>query len=696
MTNTVKDEELTAVIQRVEELHRILHQASYEYYVLQAPVLTDAEYDRRFRELRQLEAEHSELVTPDSPTQRIGAEPATQFRKVRHLAAMYSLDNAFSADELAAWEERNARIVREVKDDGYLAELKIDGTAVALRYEDGVFVRGATRGNGVIGEDITQNLRTIRGVPLRLRKDAPFPALLEVRGEVYMSLAGFREMNEKRAAAGEPVYANPRNAASGALRQLDARSTAERPLRFFGFQVQTDPARAERLDARTQADVLELLTAWGVPVNPERRVCADLGEVLEYAATIERSRTELDYGIDGIVVKVLPLSLWPELGVIGEREPRYAIAYKFPPDVESTRLRSIEINVGRTGALNPYAVLEPVEIGGVTVKLATLHNFEDIARKDLRAGDTVMVTRAGEVIPRVIGPVLEKRTGKEGPYRPPDHCPVCGTPVERLSGEVMIYCPNTSCPSRIYWGVVHFVSRGAMDIRGLGERTARQLLAKEVVRDFADLYGLGEKELLELEGFGDISARNLLAAIDESRGQPLSRLLFALGIRHVGAHAAQVLARRFQTMDSLMAADEKEIAAVHGIGDTTAAALAAFLEDENNRALIERLREAGLTLEEPVERAEHASLEGKTFVITGTHASSRTELTQLIERHGGRVTGSVSKATSYVVAGESPGSKLDRARELGITVIDEDELRRLTESEIANLSGPSPPATAQE
>ncbi|MGH7577840.1 MAG: NAD-dependent DNA ligase LigA, partial [Longimicrobiales bacterium] len=451
-----------------------------------------------------------------------------------------------------------------------------------------------------------------------------------------------------------------------------------------------------RLGARTQAAVLALLAAWGVPVNPERRVCADLAQVLVYAATIEHSRTELDYGIDGIVVKVQPLALWPELGVVGEREPRYAIAYKFPPDIESTRLRSIELNVGRTGALNPYAVLEPVEIGGVTVKLATLHNFDDIARKDLRAGDTVNVTRAGEVIPQVIGPVIEKRTDSEEPYRPPDHCPVCGTPVERLSGEVMIYCPNTSCPSRIYWGVVHFVSRGAMDIRGLGERTARQLLEKEVVRDFADLYGLGEKELLELEGFGDISARNLLAAIDESRGQPLSRLLFALGIRHVGAHAAQVLARRFQTMDSLMAADEKEIAAVHGIGDTTAAALAAFLEDENNRALIERLREAGLTLEEPVERAEHASLEGKTFVITGTHASSRTELTQLIERHGGRVTGSVSKATSYVVAGESPGSKLDRARELGITVIDEDELRRLTESEIANLSGPSPPATAQE
>lgn len=684
MTSSVKDEQLTAVVQRVEELHRILHQASYEYYVLQAPVLTDAEYDRFFRELKQIEAEHPELITADSPTQRIGAEPTTQFRKVRHLAPMYSLDNAFSAEELSAWEERNARIAREVKEDGYLAELKIDGTAVALRYENGVFVRGATRGNGVIGEDITQNLRTIRGVPLRLRNDAPFPPAFEVRGEVYMSLSGFREMNEKREAAGEPVFANPRNAASGALRQLDARLTAERPLRFFGFQVQTDPARPERLGAGTQADVLDLLAAWGVPVNPERRACGDLAEVLDYAATIEHSRTELDYGIDGIVVKVQPLSLWPELGVVGEREPRYAIAYKFPPDIESTRLQSIEINVGRTGALNPYAVLEPVEIGGVTVKLATLHNFEDIARKDLRPGDTVMVTRAGEVIPQVIGPVVEKRTGSEEPYPPPDHCPVCDTPVERLSGEVMIYCPNTSCPSRIYWGLVHFVSRGALDIRGLGERTARQLLEKHVVRDFADLYHLDEEVLLGLEGFGRVSARNLLAAIDESRQQPLSRLLFALGIRHIGAHAAQVLARHFRSLDRLLAADEQEIAAVHGIGDTTAAAMSAFFEDENNRALLDRLREVGLTLEEPVERAEHASLEGKTFVITGTHPSSRTELTDVVERHGGRVTGGVSRATNYVVAGEHPGSKLDRARELGVTVVDETELRRLAEGESAH------------
>lgn len=671
---------LTALLQRTEELRRDLHQASYEYYVLQAPVLTDAEYDRLFRELRKIEAEHPELITPDSPTMRVGAEPGTQFQKVRHLAPMYSLDNAFSAEDLAAWEERNARIAREVKNAGYVAELKIDGTAVALRYEKGVFVRGATRGNGTIGEDITQNLRTIRGLPLRLRDDARFPDLLEVRGEVYMSLSGFREMNTKRAAAGDPVYANPRNAASGALRQLDARLTAERPLRFFGFQIQTDPARAELLDARSQEDVLNRLEAWGVPVNKERRRCADLAAVLDFATGVETRRSEFDYGIDGVVVKVSPTSLWPELGVVGEREPRYAIAYKFPPDLESTRLRAIEINVGRTGALNPFAVLEPVEIGGVTVKLATLHNFEDIARKDLREGDTVIVTRAGEVIPRVVAPVVEKRTGTEQPYRPPDHCPACGTPVERLADEVMIYCPNTSCPSRIYWGLVHFVSRGAMDIRGLGERTVRQLLNQGMVSDFADLYHLKHSNLLELEGFGEVSARNLITAIDESRAQPLSRLLFALGIRHVGAHAAQVLARHFGSLDRLIAAGEAEVGAVHAIGATTAAAVTAFLADPSNRALIDRLREAGLTLNEPVEKAEHPTLEGRTFVITGTHASSRSALTELIERHGGRVTGSVSRATDYIVAGDNPGSKLERARELGVAPIDEPALRRLAES----------------
>jgi DNA ligase (NAD+) len=676
---TAKGPVSPALLQRVEELHRALHEANYEYYVLDAPTLTDAEWDRLFVELRQIERDHPELVTPDSPTQRVGAQPASQFEKVTHLAPMYSLDNAFSAGELAAWEDRNARIAAEVRDGGYVAELKIDGTAVAIRYENGVLVRGATRGNGTIGENITQNIRTIRDIPLRLRSP-DVPGVLEIRGEVYMPLSGFREMNEKRVEAGEAPFANPRNAAAGALRQLDARLTAQRPLRFFGFQIQLDPDGTDSLAVETQADLLALLQHWGVPVNPNRRPCANMEEVIAYTAEADVQREYLDYGIDGVVVKVAPLWLWPELGVVGGREPRYAIAYKFPPDLAVTKLIAIELNVGRTGSLNPYARLEPVEIGGAMVKLATLHNFEDIARKDLRAGDTVIVKRAGEVIPQVVGPVLERRTGAELPFEAPDHCPSCGTPVERPEGEVMLYCPNGSCPARIYWGLVHFVSQDAMDIRGLGERTAAQLLEKGLVSDYADLYRLTELQLLELEGFGELSARNLVAAIDASRALPLSRLLFALGIRHVGQHAAQVLAREFGSLDALLAASAADLAAVHSIGTTTAEALAAFLGEPRNRELLERLREQGLTLTEPVQRAERSTLAGLTFVITGTHGMSRKEITSVIERHGGRVAGSVSKSTSYLVAGESPGSKLDRAQQLGVKIIDEHGLLALAET----------------
>ena len=679
------------LIQRAEELRRTLNDASFEYYVLDAPTLADAEYDRLLRELRILEDEHPELITPESPTQRVGTEPATQFVKVSHLAPMYSLDNAFSMEELRAWEERNARILREVREAGYVAELKIDGTAVSLRYEQGVLVRGATRGNGRVGEDITQNIRTLRDVPLRLRGAAERMApLLEIRGEVYMPLSGFRAMNEKRAEAGEPVFANPRNAASGALRQLDPRLTAQRPLRFFGFQIQTDPADPRPLGLATQADVLAQLSEWGVPTNPNRRVCASLDEVLGFIEECDAARARLDYGIDGIVIKVAPLALWPELGVVGERDPRYAIAYKYPPDLAVTQLLAIEVNVGRTGSINPYARLEPVVIGGATVKLATLHNFEDIARKDLRVGDWVWVKRAGEVIPQVVGPVAERRTGEERAFPIPTQCPSCGSDLEHPVDEVMLYCPNGSCPDRIYWGLVHFASQDAMDIRGLGERTAQQLLARGLVDDFADLYGLTAEDLLLLEGFGDVSSRNLVAAIEASRAQPLSRLLFALGIRHVGAHAAQVLAREFRTMATLLETGVDRLAAVHGIGETTAAAVHSFLQEPHNRALLARLADAGVGQEEPVERAERSTLQGLTFVITGTHASSRKELSTLIERHGGRVAGSVSRSTDFLVAGEAPGSKLDRARELGVRVIDEPGLHDLMEN------APAPDTTAGE
>jgi DNA ligase (NAD+) len=667
--------DLAQLAERAAELRHILTTASYQYFVEDAPRISDQEYDRLLRDLREIEAEHPELQTPDSPTLRTGSEPSAQFQKVQHLAPMLSLDNAFNADELRRWEERNARIATEVRTGGYITELKIDGAAISIRYEEGVLARAATRGNGALGEDITVNLRTVREVPLRLR--GKVPAVLEVRGEVYMPFSGFKELNERRAAAGEPTFANPRNSAAGSLRQLDPRVTASRPLRFFGYQVQLDPVSAARLPVTTQSDLLELLQDWGIPVNSERVVAHDMEGVLAFADRIDRTRGDLDYAIDGVVVKVNPLRLWDELGVIGQRDPRWAIAYKFEPDLATTRLLSIEVNVGRTGSLNPYAMLEPVIIGGATVKLATLHNFDDIARKDLRVGDLVLVKRAGEVIPQVVSPITDQRTGNEQPFLPPERCPACGSRVERPPDEVMMYCPNSSCPDRIYWGIVHFVSQGGMDIRGLGERTVKQLLERGVVTDYADLYHLTADDLLQLEGFADISASNLLAAIADSRNRPLSRLLFALGIRHVGATASQILARHYGTLDALVQAGAADYATVHGIGGTTAAALAAFVQDERNRQLLQRLSKAGVNTSEPVEQADVQSLRGKTFVITGTHTSSRKELQSLIERHGGRVTGSVTRSTDYVLLGEDPGSKADKARELGITTIDEAQLRAL-------------------
>ncbi|MBI4544850.1 MAG: NAD-dependent DNA ligase LigA [Gemmatimonadetes bacterium] len=674
----VSARDLGAAARRATELRHLLTEAIYQYYVLDAPRLSDAEYDQLMRELKALEADHPELIVPDSPSRRVGAEPVTQFTKVRHLAPMYSLDNAFNAEELRAWEERNARLVREVREAGYLVELKIDGAAVALLYQDGMLVRGATRGNGVLGEDVTHNLRTIHEIPLRLRADARIPRRLEVRGEVYMSLSGFHELNERRVAAGEPTFANPRNAAAGSLRQLDPRITAGRPLRFFGFQVQTDPDRPAPIDAARQSEVLELLAAWGVPVNPRRLVCRSLDDVVSFAVQEEEARGELNYAIDGVVAKVEELALWPELGVIGEREPRWAIAYKFAPDLASTRLLAIEINVGRTGSLNPYAVLEPVEIGGATVKLATLHNFEDVARKDLRIGDLVLVKRAGEVIPQVVAPITERRTGQELTFQPPERCPVCGTAVERPPDEVMFYCPNGSCPARIFWGLVHFASQGAMDIRGLGERTVQQLLERELVRDVADLYTLRVEDLLPLEGFAELSARKLIEAVLASRGRPLSRLLYGLGIRHVGAQAAQILARRFGSMDALLEATESELAGVHGMGSTTAGAAAAFLAEPRNREVIGRLAAAGVSMREAAAPIESRVLAGLTFVITGTLASlSRKEAAEFIERHGGHVAGAVTRSTDYLLLGGDPGSKLERARELGVPLLDEAGLRAL-------------------
>jgi DNA ligase (NAD+) len=586
---------------------------------------------------------------------------------------MLSLGNAFSDDELKEWEERLVRLAGDdVLGSGYSAELKIDGAAVSLTYENGVLATGATRGNGTVGEDVTPNIRTVRDVPLRLRGER-IPERVEVRGEIYYPFDLFEQMNEELARLGERVFANPRNAASGSLRLLDSTITASRPLRFFGYSIATG---GSPLPVRTQTDVLDLLAAWGVPVAPHRRRCETLGDVIAWAHHLEQSvRPTLNYAIDGGVVKVDVLALQADLGVVGGREPRWAIARKFAPDIAETKLLDIRVNVGRTGALNPYAVLEPVEIGGTTVSLATLHNEDLILRKDLRVGDVVQVKRAGEVIPQIIAPVPERRTGAEQPWRMPRTCPVCATPVVRDEEEVAWSCPNVACPGRLLEGLIHFASRGAMDIRGLGESRVAQLVDAGLVHDPADLYALQPEQLTALEGFAEKSAQQLLQAIAASRERPLSRLLFGLGIRHVGATAAEVLARHFGTLDALVEASETEIAGVHGIGDVIARSVVAWFARPEARDLVERLRVMGLTFEEARSASPDGALRGKTVVITGTLPTlSRQQAAELIERHGGRVTDSVSRKTSFVLAGESPGGKLEKARQLDVEIIDEAEL----------------------
>ncbi len=660
---------------RAAELRDALTRASHEYYVLDSPRLADAEYDRLFRELQRIEEEHPELRTPDSPTQRVGAAPASQLEKYEHLVPMLSLGNAFDDDELHAWETRLVRLAGDdVVRSGYTTELKIDGAAVSLTYRDGVLVNGATRGNGSIGEVVTSNIRTVRDVPLRLGKGAP-AGTMEIRGEIYIPFSAFEEMNAARAREGDSLFANPRNAASGSLRQLDPAVTASRPLRFFGYAV---AAPETQLPFQTQWEVLDALESWGVPVAPHRKRCRTIAEVFTWAHKLEHElRSSLDFAIDGGVVKVDSFRVQEELGVVGGREPRWAIARKFAPDIAETTLLAIEVNVGRTGALNPYAVLEPVEISGAIVKLATLHNEDFVTQRDLRVGDRVQVKRAGEVIPQVIAPVTTARTGAERPWSMPARCPRCNTPAIREEGEALSYCPNVACPGRRLEGLVHFASRGAMDIRGLSYARIEQLIDAGLVRDAADLYSLTPEQLLELEGYAAKSAGTLVKAIDASRSQPLSRLLYGLGIRHVGESAAQLLARHFGDLDSLAAAEADEISRIRGVGAVIAQAVSDFFADPSAREEIEKLRAAGVNFTEPRPQVTGTALAGKTVVVTGTLPTlSRKAATDLIEAHGGRVTSSVSKATSFVVAGEEAGGKLDRARALGVEIVDEAELLR--------------------
>ena len=664
---------MKAAAARAAELRRLIERANQAYYVLDKPELSDAEYDRLFRELQELESKHPELQTPDSPTHRVGAAPAASFKKHRHLVPMLSLANAFNAAELAEWEERNARLSPEVKTAGYTLEVKIDGAAVSVSYEDGVFVIGATRGNGVEGEDITANLRTVLDLPLRLRGKG-WPQTMEVRGEVYLSKSRFAELNKERERAGEATFANPRNAAAGSLRQLDPKVTRSRGLRIFCFHVE---APGQKLPVVTQHDLLQQLAAWGFPVEPHHQLVADLAAADQEIAKFEPLLAQLDYGADGVVVKVNPLELHAELGTVGDREPRWAIARKFAPEVRVTRLKEIRINVGRTGALNPYAVLEPVEIGGVTVSTATLHNFELIKAKDIRESDLVEVTRAGEVIPQVLGPVIKKGVRRARSYRPPDRCPVCKSKVEHPPDEVMVYCPNVSCPGRIFESIVHFASRTAMDIRGLGPERVKALLDAKLIKDVADLYELTTMQLLTLEGFAEKSAQQLVAAIQASKQQPLSTLLFALGIRHVGVQGARLLARHFGTMTALAKASADAINEIRGIGPAIAEAVAGFFAEPKNRKLVERLEKLGLNMKEPEATEGKGPLAGQVYVITGTLPSlSRAKAGELIEAAGGHVTDSVSKNTTAVVVGADAGSKREKAKALGVPLIDEAELLR--------------------
>jgi DNA ligase (NAD+) len=669
---TDADHDLQRAKLRVEDLRAEISYHNYRYYVLDQPEVSDSEYDELMGELRALEERHLQLITPDSPTQRVGGEPVEAFGIVEHQVPLLSLGNAFSEEELRAWYKRAGGLA-ETEDFAMVGEPKIDGLAVALVYEDGSLTVGSTRGDGRRGENITQNLRTVRSIPLSVSGKA-LPRRFEVRGEVFLTRAGFERMNEERAERGEPLFANPRNSAAGSLRQLDPQITASRPLDCFLYGL----GWAEGGDVpSTHSETLKWLGTLGFKTNPHVARYEGIDDVWRHCRQWVEKREELDYEIDGMVVKIDDLRLHDVLGVAG-REPRWAIAFKFPPTQRTTKLLDIGVNVGRTGSMNPYAVLEPVNVGGATVKMATLHNEDVIERKDLRIGDTVIVQRAGDVIPQVVGPVVSKRTGKERRFAPPSTCPVCRSNVVRPEGEVMRYCLNPACSAQAFRLLAHFVSRGAMDIDGIGEQLSLSMVKEGLVTDPADLYFLTKDDLLSLERMADKSAQNVLDAIDASRGRPLQRVLFALGIRHVGFETAALLAQHFGSMEALMQAGVEELATVPSIGPVVAQSVQTYFQGKENRQLIEKLRRCGVRMETEATPAREGPLAGQTFVISGTLAAfTRAEAEARIQVLGGATGSSVTRTTDYLVAGESPGSKLEKARQYGTGILGEDEFMAL-------------------
>ncbi|HET9030351.1 MAG TPA: NAD-dependent DNA ligase LigA [Candidatus Aquilonibacter sp.] len=653
---------------RAQELRSQIDEANYRYYVLDDPAITDAEFDALLRELIELERAHPELRTPDSPTQRVGAPPSERFAPYRHAKPMLSLANAFDDDELRAFDERVRKLAGASV--SYVCELKIDGLAIAVDYRDGALERGGTRGDGSVGEEVTPNLRTIHTIPLKLREPVSF---IEVRGEVYLRKSDFEKLNVKREREGLPVFANPRNAASGGVRQLDPKLTAQRRLSFFAYAIAEPPP-----EIATQSQALELLRTLGFRVNEHIRAAANIDDVITYCREWEARRDDLDYEIDGVVVKVDDLATQERLGAVA-RDPRWATAFKFKPREARTKLVDIQITVGRTGTLNPNAVLEPVQIGGVTVRNATLHNADYIESNDIRIGDTVLVTRAGDVIPRVVGPILSERTGKEKRFTMPDACPVCGSAVDHPEGEAMSRCTNAACPAQVVERVRHFASRGAMDIEGLGDVMAEQLTSLRLVRDLADIYALDASKLGSVPRMGEKSIMKLLAAIEDSKARGLARVLTGLGIRFVGEQTAAILARDLRTIDAVAEASFDVLQASEGIGPEVASSVRLFFDQPANLEMIDRLRASGVVLESTAQApAGGGKLAGKTFVLTGTLPTlSRDEASALIEAQGGKVTGSVSKKTDYVVAGDAAGSKLTKAQDLGVAILDEEGLRAL-------------------